>query len=84
VLMYKSALAINPDTSIHNNLGVAYYMSGKNDLAIEEYKKAIQLNPVHIDAHNNLGIAYESIGKKDEALSEYKKACDLGYKDACR
>ncbi len=55
-------------------LGNAYARKGEYDKAIEEYEKALALNPTHVEAHNNLGNAYLSKGKYDKAIEEYEKA----------
>ncbi|RZL36073.1 MAG: tetratricopeptide repeat protein [Pedobacter sp.] len=81
--LYNKAINISADVSTYNNIGVSYYMLQKYDKAIEQYKKALQINPNHADSRNNLGMTFEVLGKKDEAAAEYKKACDLGVKDKC-
>jgi tetratricopeptide (TPR) repeat protein len=42
--------------------------------AINEYKRAIQMDPkVTVDAHYYLGTAYEQLKKPADALHEYKE-----------
>jgi len=43
----------------HYNLGNRYRQLGQRDLAIAEYRSAIELNPTYISAHNNLGLLCE-------------------------
>ncbi len=50
--------------------------------AAECFKKAIELNPGHINHHLELAITYEKLGKKDLAIEEYKKVLELPKKDA--
>ena len=51
----KTLISNNPDNAaLHNNVETVYYRSGNYELAIEEYKKSIQL-----DGH--LTAAYDSI-----------------------
>ena len=45
-------------------------------------KKAIEINPGHINHHLELGITYEKLKKKGLAKEEYKKALELPKKDA--
>lgn len=45
-------------------------------------KKAIEINPGHINHHLELGITYEKLKEKDLAIAEYKKALELPKKDA--
>ena len=53
---------------------------GKKDLkgAIEDYTKAIELNPNYAEAYANRGCAKEELGDKEGALADWKKAADLG------
>ncbi len=50
--------------------------------AVECFRKAIQLNPSHINHHLELAITYEKMGKKDLAVAAYKKVLELPIKDA--
>lgn len=62
----------------HNTLGVQFGKQGKVDLKIEEYKKAIEINPNYALAYRNLGSTYE-LDKKDfnRAIRFYKKAIEI-------
>ena len=46
-------------------------------MAIEEYKKAIELDPKNALYHNDLGFIYKNQGKNDLAIAECKKAIKL-------
>jgi len=50
--------------------------------AVDCFKKAIQLNPSHINHHLELAITYEEMGKKEPAVAEYRKVLELPIKDA--
>ena len=65
---------IHNDAEAHNNLGVAYHVRGQIDVAINEYKNAITINPNLADAHSNLGVAYYTRGNVDRAIKEWKEA----------
>ena len=43
--------------------GVTYSDKGKQDRAIEDYNRAIELKPDFADAYNNRGIAYSKKGE---------------------
>jgi tetratricopeptide (TPR) repeat protein len=52
------------------------------DNAVDCFKKAIQLNPSHINHHLELAITYEKMGKRELAVMEYNKVMNLPIKDA--
>ena len=55
--MLTLALQINPDSSdAYDSLGDAYQKSGQNQLAIENYKKALEKNPENSDAKEKLAV----------------------------
>jgi len=58
----------------HNNLGVIYEREGKNDLAIREYKRAINSDDELITPLVNLGNVYFMQGEYTEAEKYYKRA----------
>jgi tetratricopeptide (TPR) repeat protein len=70
-----------------NYLGQCFYAEGLQDLAVDQYRKAIEEMPsmdaLKKDVIYNLGLAYEALGKHDEAVAEYKKiaAVDFGFRD---
>lgn len=66
------------------NLGVNYSNVGQVDLAVENYRRAISINPDFWAAHNNLANSYLKLNHIDEGLLEYQKAVSLNpeYKAA--
>ncbi|HSE38713.1 MAG TPA: tetratricopeptide repeat protein, partial [Blastocatellia bacterium] len=51
----------------------AFYFDRRFDLAIEQFRKAIDLDPNFWLAHIFLGLAYEKQGRYVEALAEFQK-----------
>jgi tetratricopeptide (TPR) repeat protein len=66
----------------HNNLVVAHIEKGQFDLAIQDFNKAIELDPKDAAAYNNLGAAYHDKGQFDLAIQELSKALELDPKYA--
>ena len=67
-----------PNSSIlFNILGAIFAEQNQATKAIENYKKAININPNYAQAYNNLGIAFHKINNLDEAIENYKKALKL-------
>ena len=61
----------------YNSRGITYKDTGEVDLAIKEYKKAIELDPEFPEAYNNLGVIYDEKGDHDKAIENYTKAIEL-------
>jgi arylsulfatase A-like enzyme/Flp pilus assembly protein TadD len=65
------------DAKLFNFLGIAYSRTNRERKAIEDYRKALQLDPQLAEAHLNLGYAYEGLHKPSLARQEYQEACRL-------
>ncbi len=64
----------------YNNLGLVYMNEGRVDLAIEQYRMALNLRKDYAEAHYNLGNAYAAKGLIDLAIEQYRIALN-GRKD---
>ncbi|MBV9957799.1 MAG: tetratricopeptide repeat protein [Acidobacteria bacterium] len=76
------ALVLDPrQAQVHVSLGIVYYGTGKTEQAIEEFKSAIDLQPVSDVAYSWLGHCYTRQGLVEEAVASYRKAIELrpGY-----
>ena len=62
---------------IHFNKGVQLQHQKKNDSAINEYKKAIELDSQSEKAYYNLGIIYKQQQQFSQAAANYQKAISL-------
>lgn len=58
-------------------LGEIHNATGKNDLAMEEFQRALQLDSRNSDAIKGLAHSYESAGRIPDAEAAYKKAIAL-------
>ncbi|WP_286032707.1 tetratricopeptide repeat protein [Brachyspira pilosicoli] len=61
----------------YNNRGTAKKDLGLYEEAIEDYDKAIELNPNYPDTHYNIGIAKSNLGLYEEAIKDFNKAIGL-------
>jgi DNA-binding winged helix-turn-helix (wHTH) protein/Flp pilus assembly protein TadD len=62
-----------------NNRGFQLQQRGQIKAAIEDYQRAIRLNPGYAEAHYNLADAYEEIPDYDKALEEYQRAINADF-----
>ncbi|MBM3209296.1 tetratricopeptide repeat protein [Candidatus Shapirobacteria bacterium] len=58
----------------HNNSGDYYGRHGNLEKAVEEFKRAIELNPRYGDAYHNLANTYQQMGKAELAIENYQDA----------
>lgn len=56
----------------HNDIGIAYFKTGKMELAERHYKWAISLDNLYYQSWFNLGALYVRQGKVREAVQAYK------------
>ncbi|MBI2559852.1 MAG: tetratricopeptide repeat protein, partial [Planctomycetes bacterium] len=57
----------------HNNLGYIYGKQGLYDMALDEFKLAVD----EAEAYNNLGYIYYMNGEDENAISTFKKALQI-------
>src|SRR4029077_15274736 len=50
---------------------------GQPDEAIEQFQKALGINPNYVKAHSNLGVALFQKGELDEAIAQFQKAVEI-------
>lgn len=75
---FKEALMMKPD-SVPALIDMGSVAAGKGNLAgaIENFSKAITLDPLNPQAHYNLSMAYELVGRPAEAANEMKRYKEL-------
>jgi tetratricopeptide (TPR) repeat protein len=59
---------------VHNALGFAYSNMEKGNMAIDNYKKALEMQPGYVTAWNNLGSAFEKARDWKNAYNAYNEA----------
>ena len=65
--------------------GLIYHQNkGQNDRAIEDYSKAIAIDPNYALAYSSRGLIYAILGNMGRAISDFQKACDLGLELGCK
>jgi len=59
---------------VHLNLGLLYLSQGRQDEAIAEFRRGVEINPKFWRGHYELASALDKAGRLDEAISEYEVA----------
>jgi tetratricopeptide (TPR) repeat protein len=73
--LWADTVAQNPNAWVAQyNLGVAFYDKGRNEDAIVQFQKALELHPDYDDAHYSFGNALLQKGDLDGALAQYRRA----------
>ena len=67
---------------LFNLLGFCNLQQGFRDLAIQDFQKAIALQPEFKPAHNNLAGIYLSQGRTRDAISEFEEVVRIDPKDS--
>src|SRR6266542_1101227 len=63
------------------NRGLAKKSIGDDDGAIDDYTRAIEINPRDAAAYNNRGLARYDNGDYDLAFDDYTKAIEINTRD---
>jgi tetratricopeptide (TPR) repeat protein len=65
----------------YNNRGSAYSIKGELEPAIDDFTKAIEINPPKAsklsNAYNGRGSAYKRLGETDKAISDFTRAIEV-------
>jgi tetratricopeptide (TPR) repeat protein len=61
----------------YNNRGNAWQKKGDSDRAMEDYDKAIKIDPNDAYAYNNRGLLLEKKGDSYRAIADYDKAIEI-------
>ena len=78
VTLFTDVIRKYPNTFIaYNNLGLYYRDQNQNLKAIDNYGKAIALDPGGYKVYNNRGEAYFDLGKTDLALEDMNRSLKL-------
>ncbi len=83
----KAAELDKQSPAVYVTLAKIHQSSGQNELALQELRHALDLNPRDADAISGLAHAYDTAGQTSEAEATYKRAINLrpdywdGYED---
>jgi Tfp pilus assembly protein PilF len=72
-IMRAAVVAYPQSPRVRLTLGRVYFHLDRNELAIEEYLKAVELSKGYANAHYNLGLAYLKSRNVDEARKAFRE-----------
>ncbi len=73
--VWKDVLANNSNNpEAYHAFGFQLQRAGRDADAIEQFQKALKLQPDHASAHLNMGLSLKRLGRLPEAIAEYRKA----------
>jgi tetratricopeptide (TPR) repeat protein len=73
--LFRHNIAVTKNNYLaYYNLGEYCFTQGQLDEAIDNYRKAIQIQPGYDDALNNLGVALAQKGDLDEAIARIRES----------
>lgn len=71
-----------PDFAFYQARANEKFVKGEYDSAVNDYSKAIDLNPKEVSAYMNRGLALFNKKNYEQAISDYDKAIELSPKDS--
>ena len=78
---YVKAVEVDPNNSTARHYLASFLCTAGRELAISEFRRALELDPRLTDAHLNLGLALAEAGQHDDALAELESAHALAPDD---
>ena len=79
---YGRSLKAKENADAYRGRGDVHFFRGLFDSAVEEYEKALSLEPAHPAAHGRLGQIHERRGEYGKALSEHRRVLESKQNDA--
>jgi Tfp pilus assembly protein PilF len=76
----SSVKVIDGQAESHYKMALHFQRRKKHKLAIEELKKAVQLNPLFAKAYNAMGVSYDNLRRYSQAIRCYQSALKLDPK----
>jgi tetratricopeptide (TPR) repeat protein len=82
IVAYRASIRMYPTAKAYTCLGVVFSLQGKYDLAIEECKKAIELEPEFGESYNDIGSYLVSLRREEDAIHWFEKAIEVNDADS--
>ena len=69
-------------SQLHTDLAAGYYERGKMQVALEELREAVQLDPANARAYNIYGLVYTMLRDEPKAVASFERALALAPADS--
>ncbi len=80
---YQNSLALHPTAEAHTFLGWTFHFQGRIEKAIEECKRAIEVDPDFGNPYNDIGAYLIGLKRYDEAIPWLDRAVSAKRYDPC-
>jgi small glutamine-rich tetratricopeptide repeat-containing protein alpha len=77
IIKYNEAIKLNRDPVYFCNRAAAYCRLEQYDLAIQDCRTALALDPKYAKAYGRMGVALSCQNRYDQAVEAYKKALEI-------
>lgn len=77
ILFADRQIELTPDSYSYIDRGLLHMEAGQFDLALEDFKKVIELDPDNPHAWNNIGCIYKYTRQYKKAIESFRKAAEL-------
>lgn len=74
---FKSFIEKYSSAEVYNNLAIAQSRIGDSNAAMENYNKAIEINPTYADAYYNRGTEKSETKNYEAAIQDFNRAIDI-------
>jgi type IV pilus assembly protein PilF len=72
-----SETAVTARARAHSDLGAAYFQQNNLEVALSEFKQAIQIDANYAPAYNGLGMVRAALGEDEEAEKNFKRSIQI-------
>ncbi len=80
----SSSVAVELDSqlaALFVTRGMIYHGTGRYEQAVDDFQRALRLNPFNAAAHRSLAETYEAMGRVQEAETTFRQAIEMHTKD---
>ena len=77
VELYTHLIVVSPNHYVYNHRGLVYFSLSQYEKALEDFNRAIELEPNDTRVYTNRGLTYRMLKQLDRSLEDFNKSLDL-------